>query len=54
MRRPLWSHLGSGGARLVVSCDRGCGSDRLEGWIEKVKDVGTSLQEEIPELATMA
>jgi len=29
-------------------------SDRLEGWIEKVKDVGTSLQEEIPELATMA
>ena len=29
-------------------------SQRLEGWIEKVKDVGTSLQEEIPELATMA
>jgi 26S proteasome regulatory subunit N9 len=29
-------------------------SRRLEGWIEKVKDVGGSLKEEIPELATMA
>jgi 26S proteasome regulatory subunit N9 len=29
-------------------------STRLEGWIEKVKDVGGSLKEEIPELATMA
>jgi 26S proteasome regulatory subunit N9 len=29
-------------------------STRLEGWITKVKDVGGSLKEEIPELATMA
>jgi len=26
----------------------------LDGWIEKVKSVGESLQEEIPTLATMA
>ena len=29
-------------------------SVRLDGWIEKVKSVGESLQEEIPTLATMA
>ena len=29
-------------------------STRLEGWITKVKDVGGSLKDEIPELATMA
>jgi 26S proteasome regulatory subunit N9 len=29
-------------------------SCRLEGWIEKVKGVGDALQEEIPQLATMA